>query len=380
MTTITTRPQYLNANTGIYTAWDLRSPFEGPPSGEGVTGYQDFRVVQRQAGANMSVDVGVTGAGLMRAWVRGDTREGQGLYLVDNIDRSAPTASTYVAQLNEVVTSNASGNPRLDQVILEVLDAQHTGASNVAQIRVVAGTPTAAATLDNRNGAASLPSSAVLLADVLIASGAVSVVTADVRDRRPWAVAAPPPTKTAVDMVQMIPIGLPITDAIAISHASHDISQLCYAAFLSRRIVSATRIRWKYVHGGTALTGNYVIGIYDASGRQIVTTGTVAFTGALNTYQVRSETISATTFDAGVYYVLFGLDSGAGGAGIQGVSGQTGTAANRAGTGAPNLLLGTAGGGGTTAPTTILALSDYNSLTSDISTVTPAPLIALSVG
>jgi hypothetical protein len=212
-----------------------------------------------------------------------------------------------------------------------------------------------------------------------VSNGAASIVTADIRDRRPWAVPVVPSLTTDVDLVQLVPF-VPVEPNLAISHATMDVSQLCYAAFLPRRIVGATRIRWKYVHGGTALTGNYVIAIYDSSGRQVATSGIVAFTGALNTYQVRSETISATTFDAGVYYVLFGLDSGAGGAAIQGISGQLGTATNRPGAGMPNVTLGTAGGGGTTAPTTILSLSDFNTITSDVTACTPAPLVSLSVG
>ena len=58
-----------------------------------------------------------------------------------------------------------------------------------------------------------------------------------------------------------------------------------------------------------AITGSYNIGIYDASGRKIVETGSVAFTGANSTMQNRSEVITATTFEAGNYYVVIGVDS-----------------------------------------------------------------------
>ncbi|MBA3844167.1 MAG: hypothetical protein H0X39_16390, partial [Actinobacteria bacterium] len=173
---MTSRPQYLNAATGIYTAWDLRRYMDGDPVGPGVADYGSFLVQQRQAGANMTVDIGSTGVGLMQAWVKGSTRDGQGLYRIDNIDVTAPSANTYVAQLNDVITANASGNPRLDQVILQVSDAQHAGVSNLAQITVLAGTANAATTLDTRTGAATLPASCILLADVLVASGAVSIV------------------------------------------------------------------------------------------------------------------------------------------------------------------------------------------------------------
>lgn len=383
--TVSTRPQYLNANTNVYTAWDIRRMFDASPGGEGVAGYEDFRVMQRQAGANMSVDVGKTAVGLMQAWVRGDARGGQGLYAVDNIDRAAPTADTYVAQLNDTITSNASGNPRLDQVVLEVLDQQHAGSSNLAQIRVVAGTPTAAATLDNRNGAAALPANCLLLADVLVASGAASIVTADIRDRRAFCLAGViPPLLTDVDMVAFLPGGNRKSETAGgfYQHTAHDTMQSAALMFLPRRIVAATRIRWKYTHGATANTGNYNIGIYDASGRQIVATGAVAFTGAGSSFQQRSETISATTFEAGYYYVAAGWDSATAG-GITGYEafelGVLGGGANDLiGAGVPNVGLRSATGG-TTLPTTLLSMTDVSGITSSTS-VPAVPMVALSVG
>ena len=382
--TVSTRPQYLNANTNVYTAWDLRRMFDASPGGEGVAGYEDFRVMQRQAGANMSVDVGKTAVGLMQAWVRGDARGGQGLYAVDNIDRSAPTADTYVAQLNDTITSNASGNPRLDQVVLEVLDQQHSGASNLAQVRVVAGTPTAAATLDNRNGAASLPANCLLLADVLVSSGAASIVTADIRDRRAFCLPGTvPPLTTDVDMVAFLPGGNRKSETSGgyYQHNSHDTMQSAALMFLPRRIVSATRIRWRYTHSGTANTGNYNIGIYDASGRQIVTTGAVAFTGALNTIQTRSETITATTFDAGYYYVLAGWDTATAGAtsGYEAFELTVLSGTNDlVGAGIPNVGF-RASSGGTTLPTTLLAMTDVTTLSTGTN-IPAVPMIALSVG
>lgn len=382
MPTVTTRPQYLNANSGVYTAWDLRTASEHGPAGAGVAGYQDFRVIQRQAGANMSVDIGITGVGLMRAWVRGSTRGGQGLYAVDNIDRSAPTADTYVAQLNETVTGNASGNPRLDQVVLEVLDAQHAGASNLAQIRIVAGTATGGATLDNRTGAAALPASSILLADILVPNGAASIGTSDIRDRRQYALLGAPPTLlNNVDHVHFLPApGLRVDPATAISHGNHDLTQSAALVYLPRRIVGATRIRWKYNQdSATAMTGNYNIGIYDASGRQIVTTGSVAWAGATNTIQVRSETISATTFEAGWYFIFMGLDSTAGLSYTMALAVQTAVGSSyNGGPMHPGAALVTASGG-VTAPTTLLGFSNQHAEFNQALRV-PVPLIALSVG
>jgi len=378
MGTVTTRPQYLNANTNIYTAWDLRRAFGAFPGGEGVEHFGSFRVLQRQAGANMSVDIGATGVGLMQAYVRGDTRGGQGIYTVDNIDRAAPTADTYVAQLNDVVTSNASGNPRLDQVILEIADQQHAGASNLAQTRVVAGTPTAGATLDNRSGAAALPASAIRLADILVANGAVSIVTADIRDRRQYPLMSVTPSLGAtnlIDMVAMVTHPSMMTQQLNIFHALMDLYQVAALVYLPRRIASATRIRWKYTQGATAMAGNYVIGIYDASGRLIVDTGSVAFAGAASSVQVRSETITATTFEAGAHYVFLGVDSSTGGSSVS-FNGINLAAVAQIPT--PNIGFG-ATTGGVTVPTTILGLTDMGPSTA-ATILPPVPMISLSVG
>ena len=381
MPTVTTRPQFLNANSGVYTAWDLRRAFE-EELGEGVFGYEDFRVLPRQAGANMSVDIGKTTPGLMQAWVRGDTRGGQGLYAIDNIDRAAPTTDTYLAQLNEAVTANASGNPRLDQVILEVLDQQHAGASNLAQIRVVAGTPSVGATLDNRTGAAALPASALLLADVIVANGETTIDAVDIRDRRPFPCAGTiPPLLTDVDMVMFRPAdGLAVVrNLVSYTHDTLDTHQAAALMYLPRRIVGATRIRWTYSQNATANTGSYVLAIFDASGRRIVDTGSVAFTGAASSWQERSETIAATTFEPGLYYVFVGFDTATASAQSSwvGVDHSFGSISARPAITRNQLLRSTSGG--VTVPTTLLGFTDVGSLTAAIN-MPMVPVVALSVG
>lgn len=137
---------------------------------------QDFMIQQRIAGANMSVDITMPAGG--GALVQGDTVSGQGLYYVP----------VHSANINEAIASNSSGTPRIDQVILEVLDNVHDASgNNLARVRVLTGTATGGATLDNRTGAATLPGSALLLADILVANGAGSITTAAIRDRRKWA-------------------------------------------------------------------------------------------------------------------------------------------------------------------------------------------------
>lgn len=144
---------------------------------EGVYAAGDFMVTQRAAGANMSVDI-AAGSGAF-ACVQGDTITGQGLYVV------APHSS---AAINETISAAHATLPRVDQVILEVLDNQHdAGGSNLARTRVLSGTATAGATLANRTGVASLPSSALLLADVLVAAADTSIGNTEIRDRRKWA-------------------------------------------------------------------------------------------------------------------------------------------------------------------------------------------------
>jgi hypothetical protein len=65
--------------------------------------------------------------------------------------------------------------------------AHDASGSNLAQVRVLAGTATGGATLDNRTGAAALPSSAIRLADVLVAATDTAITNSEIRDRRPWA-------------------------------------------------------------------------------------------------------------------------------------------------------------------------------------------------
>lgn len=380
------RAKYLNANTLLHGAWDLRPSQYGVPPGPGVAGYEDFRVIQRQAGANMSVDVGTTAQTAlgMAAWVRGSTRGHQGLYECTTVDWGAATTDTYVAQLNIDVTANASGNPRLDMVVLEILDAQHTGSSSVMQLRMVNGTATGGATLDNRTGAAALPASCILLADILVPNGAASIVTADIRDRRSSAVWGALPVLagvgSSVNQVAFMPAhGLQVSNVQVSAQTNMDLFQSAALMFLPRRIVSATRVRWRYQQGATANAGNWIIGIYDATGRNIVSTAATAYVGGANTYTEATTTIAATTFEAGWYWVAIGNSAATAASTVVAVS-VFGTLANAGGPGVPyrNIMV-RVGSGGTTLPTTLLGMTDVGAL--GAATVSPAvPLIALSVG
>jgi hypothetical protein len=158
-----------------YDAIDIRRMVEaGPASQEGVFNATGWKVTQ-DTGSNLKVQVA---ANVGLAVVQGDSITFQSRYVV------APHSA--VATLD--IGSNASGNPRLDQIVLQVRDNTHDGSGqNDARVLVLAGTATSGATLDVRSGAAALPSGAIRLADVLVANGATAITNAVVRDRRPWA-------------------------------------------------------------------------------------------------------------------------------------------------------------------------------------------------
>lgn len=351
-------PEFLQTRT--YDAQDLRMLVDQMQFGEGVMGRDDFRVIQRVAGANMSVDIEPGDV-----FVRGDDVARQGFYRVVNDARA-----------NLAIAAAHATLPRLDQIVARVYDSSVTGSSDIPALESIAGTATGGATLDNRTGAASLPAGACLLADVLVAAADTSITTAEIRTRRPFAVPLVPPLLTDVDMVTMQATGQAIQFNTVMSHALHDLMQSAALFTLPRRIVGATRVRWRYHQDSPAAAGNWVIGIADASGRLIVNTGSVAFTGANSSYQEVSAAIAATTLEAGPYYVFLGLDTTAGQAYSAGITMIQG--AGQAPGFARNLGLRSASGG-VTVPATILGLTDLAGITADTQ-VPPVPQIALSVG
>lgn len=161
-----------------YDAVDFRRAVSGPLL-EGAMDGTSYMVTQRGAGANMSVDIAAN-AGVygVAAYVQGDAVAGQALYAV------AP----HNAVINETIAAAHASLPRVDRVILEVLDNVHDASgSNLARTRVLTGTATSGDTLDNPTGATAVPNSALLLADILVGAGATSITNANIRDRRKWA-------------------------------------------------------------------------------------------------------------------------------------------------------------------------------------------------
>lgn len=109
-----------------------------------------------------------------RALVQGDDNNGQGMYVYDS---SGSTPLTLV--------STTPANPRVDVIALQLNDAAYTGRTPVGWNLVqVQGTPTAGADLTNRNGAPTLPASAIWLADYLMVNGDASATNARIADRR----------------------------------------------------------------------------------------------------------------------------------------------------------------------------------------------------
>lgn len=160
---------------GNYSAIDDRR-FWTAALQEGVLSGGSYQVIQRAAGANMTVDVACSvGNG---AIVQGDSVTAQGAYFVP------PTA----ANVNVDIAAADATNPRNDLVVLEVKDDQHdAGGLNLARVRVITGTANASAAIGNApgaNGTPALPSSCLLLAVVNVTAGLTSVVTARISDRR----------------------------------------------------------------------------------------------------------------------------------------------------------------------------------------------------
>ena len=144
---------------------------------EGVIDAGSYEVKERASGGpGLFVDIAAsTGTG---AVIQGDSVTAQGKYHVP----------PHSALITEAIAAADATNPRVDQAILEGLDDTHAaGGLNKARVRILTGTATSLATLDNRTGAAALPASAVRLADVLVPALDTTISNLQIRDRRPWA-------------------------------------------------------------------------------------------------------------------------------------------------------------------------------------------------
>lgn len=155
---------------------------------DGITSRELADTLLKFAGQNDVLQEGVIaagdgkvtpGAGLVLNYAAGSAR------VTDDSGVIGAGVLVPVAFSGSTVTigANASGNPRIDQIILTL------SGWNVGTVSVLPGTASGGATLDNRTGAAALPSNAIRLADILMPNGFAGpfVQNTHIRDRRPWA-------------------------------------------------------------------------------------------------------------------------------------------------------------------------------------------------
>jgi hypothetical protein len=160
-------PLYMQAAEGdtpvVYNGLDLRLGLTGLWASEGVTSAAAFKVTQRAAGANLSVDV----AGGI-AVVTGNDVNIQGAYMcasdaVENLTIPAPPVS----------------GSRTHRVILWVKDKLYDGTLPANTYEFVLEVQE-----DTGSGAPDLPDSAIPLALVTVDAGQVSVLDGDIVDSR----------------------------------------------------------------------------------------------------------------------------------------------------------------------------------------------------
>lgn len=128
--------------------------------GAATTG--DFAVIQRGAGANMSVDV-LTGGAL----VGGTESATQGVYFVFND-----------ATVNVVISASDPTNARIDVIGLQIRDKEYSGGTDDARLVVITGTPAGSPVVPT------LPADFLTLAHVAVAANAGSIVTGNITDKR----------------------------------------------------------------------------------------------------------------------------------------------------------------------------------------------------
>jgi len=133
----------------------------------GVVNTTDLAVTA-QASPNMTVNV----AG-GSSWIPQTQAANGGLYFGLN------DATVVVA-----IAASSGTNPRVDLICATVNDAAYSGSTNNWTIQAITGTPTAGATLINKNGAGALPVASIPLAYVLVPASSTSVTTGNIQDAR----------------------------------------------------------------------------------------------------------------------------------------------------------------------------------------------------
>lgn len=155
-------PEYLQTKT--YSAKKDRRVQQAEVMQEGIVDFGHYKVTQRGAGANMSVDVA---AG--EAWVDGDSSAEQGFYHVVND-----------AVVNVAIAAANATNPRIDAIVLAVNDSTEIGGSDEYKLEALTGTATGGASLANLTGKPAIGATKLLLAYVLVPASATKIENAQI--------------------------------------------------------------------------------------------------------------------------------------------------------------------------------------------------------
>lgn len=165
------RPAWMQATGGdaaiSYTAAQDRAVLGALFSREGVLDKDagHLKVVQRGAGANMSVDI-LAGKGA----IRGDDVSDQGTYQIE----STATENRATFSTGGAITAPASGS-RTHRVVARIKDKMHNGVWTTYELAIEV-------LQDTGTGTPALPNSAITLALVTISAGQASITNANIDD------------------------------------------------------------------------------------------------------------------------------------------------------------------------------------------------------
>ena len=150
----------------VVNAVQYRQLFEAVAVAFGDTGAATsatgLEVIQRAAGANMSVDVRAGGV-----LIPGTQETHQGFYHLHN-----------TSAVNVAIAAADGTHPRIDLVVAKVRDSEYSGSTDAGSIEVYTGTPAASPVEP------SVGTNSYVLARVDVPAGATSITTARITDRR----------------------------------------------------------------------------------------------------------------------------------------------------------------------------------------------------
>lgn len=157
------------------------------------------------------------------AWVPGALTFTQGTYAVVND-----------ATVTLAVPASDPGNPRIDLVILEVLDQVYSGTVDLGQLRIVSGAPASLPV------APLVPGNYITLAKITVPANASSISSSAVTDTRSFAAALGSPT--------------PVVSAAARTALTSVPSGMSVYEIDTTRVYQWTGTQWNYQWGGVAPT------------------------------------------------------------------------------------------------------------------------------